>query len=356
MPVDLYFHPPRQELSLTNLANAGGFELPAGMATLHADTICEITEPVVGGFAFLDRVNARKSYNDLNRCTAILCRSQDLGKLQAMSVPAIGVDYPREVFQDTMTKLFPDSLGNCAVFADETAVDVMPNGARVARSAKLEEGVNVGPYAIIGDDVEIGRHTKIGTHTTIAQRCKIGRDCDIGDQISIQYALIGDHVTMASGVRLGQEGFGFVPRKDGLKKLPQLGRVVLQDNVELGANTTVDRGTLGDTSIGAGTKIDNLVQIAHNVKIGVSTVIAAHAGLSGSSRVGNFCMLGGRVGLADQVSIGDGAMIAAASGVMHDVPAGERWGGIPAQPMQTWFREAATLRKLAASSKNQKKQ
>ncbi|MEO1748041.1 MAG: UDP-3-O-(3-hydroxymyristoyl)glucosamine N-acyltransferase [Pseudomonadota bacterium] len=357
MPVDFNFHPPVRELTLKAVAEAGQFQLPENLdSELAVSAICQADEPVNGGFAFLERLKPGKLIDGLETCAAVLCAATVHQKLMGLGVKAVSVESPRAVFQDVLTALFPDSLGNCPIFADDVdGVIQLENGARVSKTAKIEADVHIGAFAVIGDDVEIGKDTRIGPNSVVARQCKIGRSCDIGDNVSIQYALIGDRVVLASGVRLGQEGFGFVPRHDGLRKMPQLGRVILQDHVEIGANTCVDRGALSDTSIGQGTKIDNLVQIGHNVQIGVSTVIAGHAGLSGSVKVGNFCMLGGRVSVADHLTIGDRVQIAGTSNLMNDIPAGERWGGSPAVPMQEAFRQYAALRKLTAASRKKDK-
>jgi UDP-3-O-[3-hydroxymyristoyl] glucosamine N-acyltransferase len=161
-------------------------------------------------------------------------------------------------------------------------------------------------------------------------------------------ALIGDRVVIHPGARIGQDGFGYLPGKSGHLKVPQICRVIVQDDVEIGAGATIDRGASRDTMIGEGTRIDNLVQIAHNVSIGRHCLIAGQAGISGSVTLGDHVMLGGQVGIADHLTIGDGAKIAAAAGVMHDVPAGERWVGAPAKPVREFFREVATLKRLAA--------
>ncbi|MEL6202673.1 MAG: UDP-3-O-(3-hydroxymyristoyl)glucosamine N-acyltransferase [Pseudomonadota bacterium] len=356
MPVDFNFHAPVEKLTLGELARAGSFQVPGTLdGKFEVSGICQADEPIRGGFAFIERVKPSIA-KGLSACGAVLCTATDLQKLIELDVPAIAVDNPRAAFQDVLTAFFPESLGICPVFDDEAGgVFQLDNGARISKTANIEPDVQIGAFAVIGDNAEVGSGTKIGPHTVVARRCKIGRDCDIGDNVSIQYALIGDGVVLASGVRIGQEGFGFVPRHDGLRKMPQLGRVILQDHVEIGANTTVDRGALSDTSIGQGTKIDNLVQIGHNVQIGVSTVIAGHAGLSGSVKVGSFCMLGGRVGIADHLTIGDRVQIAGTSNVMNDIPAGERWGGSPAVPMQEAFRQYAALRKLTASYRKKDK-
>ncbi|MEL6920815.1 MAG: UDP-3-O-(3-hydroxymyristoyl)glucosamine N-acyltransferase, partial [Pseudomonadota bacterium] len=307
--------------------------------------------------AFSEKLTAKGVPPGTDVLLGVLCKSEDVNAFVEAGVQhVLGTTDPRAAFQDAMTGIFPQSLGNTSTFdRGGPEFDHLPNGARVARTAELEDGVEVAANAVVGDAVRIGRGTRIGENAVIARRCKIGRNCDIGAGCVIQYALVGDRVVLSPGVKIGQEGFGFVPRATGLKKMPQLGRVVIQDDVEIGANSAVDRGTLGDTSIGQGTKLDNFVQVGHNVMIGISTVIAAHTGLSGSCRIGNFCMLGGRVGVADHVNVGDGARVAATSGVMHDIPPGEQWAGAPAQPAIQFFKQMATLRKQTLAAKKNTK-
>jgi len=185
----------------------------------------------------------------------------------------------------------------------------------------------------------------------IGPGCAIGAGGVIGAQVTIAFALIGDHVLIHPGARIGQDGFGFVSGPDGHLKIPQLGRVIIQDDVEIGANTTVDRGAGPDTVIGEGTKIDNLVQIGHNVRIGRHCVIAGQVGISGSTVLGDFVALGGKVGLSDHVTLGSGAQVAALSGVMRDIPPGEVHMGIPARPIREFMRETALLSRLAKKKK-----
>ena len=214
-------------------------------------------------------------------------------------------------------------------------------------SVRLGAEVTVGPNVVIGAHVEIGARTVIEANVVIGMGCAIGQDVTIGPSVSISHSLIGDRVVLHPGVRIGQDGFGFVMGAEGHLKVPQLGRVIVQDDVDIGANTTIDRGTSSDTVIGLGTKIDNLVQIGHNVKIGRGCVIAGLAGISGSTVLGDFVALGGQVGLADHVTVGSGARIGAQSGVMRDIPAGEVQLGSPAKPIKAFMREVAAVSRLA---------
>jgi UDP-3-O-[3-hydroxymyristoyl] glucosamine N-acyltransferase len=174
----------------------------------------------------------------------------------------------------------------------------------------------------------------------------VGRDSVIGAGATIAHALIGDRVIVHSGVRIGQDGYGYVLGPKGHEKIPQTRRVIIQDDVEIGANTTIDRGATRDTTIGEGSKIDNLVQIGHNVLIGRHCILAGQVGISGSVTIGDYAVLGGKVGVADHVTIGEGANLAGGSGVISDVPAGERWGGYPAEPGRDWMRGVWQLRRL----------
>jgi UDP-3-O-[3-hydroxymyristoyl] glucosamine N-acyltransferase len=218
----------------------------------------------------------------------------------------------------------------------------------VSPAARLEAGVVIAPGAVVGEGAEIGRGTVIGPGAVIGPGVAIGRDCQIGPRAVIGFSLLGDRVRILAGAVIGEPGFGAAPGPAGVVDIPQLGRVILQDGVTVGANTCIDRGAYDDTVIGENTKIDNQVQIAHNVRVGRNCAMAAHTGISGSVVIGDGAQFGGRAGVADHVTIGSGARIAAASGVMKDVPPGETWGGSPARPLKRWMRETAWTAKMAA--------
>lgn len=221
-------------------------------------------------------------------------------------------------------------------------------GPAIAHDAAIEVDVLLGSGVVVGAAAMIGRGTRIGANTVIGPGVTIGRDCDIAANVTIGFALIGDRVTICAGAVIGEPGFGATVGPKGLIDIPQLGRVILQDGVSIGANTTIDRGAYDDTVIGENTKIDNLVQIAHNVRVGRNCVMAAHTGISGSVVIGDGVQFGGRAGVADHVTIGAGARVGAAAGVMKDIPAGETWGGMPARPIRHWLKETAWLARMAS--------
>ena len=217
----------------------------------------------------------------------------------------------------------------------------LANEPAVHPEAELEEGVILGHGVVIGPGARIGARTEIAANAVIGPGVAIGRDCRIGPNATIGFALIGDRVQILSGAVVGEAGFGVAEAAGDKADVPQLGRVILQDGVTVGAGACIDRGAWDDTVVGENTKIDNLVQIAHNARIGRNCVLAGQAAVSGSATVGDNVQFGGRAGIVDHLTVGHGARIAAAAGVMRDVPAGETWAGAPAKPLRQFMREIA---------------
>ncbi len=260
-------------------------------------------------------------------------------------ITLLATEAPYQGYVAIARRLHGDALKPAALFEGRGIAKT----AVVHRDARLEDGVVVEPGAVVGPRAEIGSGTLIGANVVIGADVRIGRDCAVGPGSSVLYALIGDRVIMHPGVRIGQDGFGYV--QDGKRrhiKVPQTGRVIIQDDVEIGAGSAIDRGAGRDTTVGEGTKIDNLVQIGHNVTIGRHCIIVGLCGVAGSAVLGDYVMLGGQAGVADHPKVGEGARVAGGSGVARDVPPGDEWGGTPEMPMRDLVRLFGVVRKVAA--------
>lgn len=266
----------------------------------------------------------------------------------AVLVPA-GLEIPRE--GNTFIRV-PDphlALGRVLelFFPEEVPEPSVDATAHLGRGVELGTGVTVGPHAILGEGVRLGDRSQVGAFAYLEAGVEVGPDCRIAHSCSLlARTRLGARVRLHPGVRLGTEGFGYAAGSGGRVRIPQVGRCLIGDDVEIGANSTVDRGSLGDTIVGSGTKIDNLVHIGHNVRIGNNCVIVAQVGIAGSVEVGHDVILAGQAGVADHLRIGDGARIAAQAGVIGDVPPGTTYSGYPARPHREALRASAALLRL----------
>ncbi len=265
-----------------------------------------------------------------------------LAHLAPKAAALILSDRPRALF----ARLVPSLLRPRGLATGAPAVDP---------SAKLEDGVRIGHGAVIGAGAQIGAGSEIGANSVIGPGVTIGRRTVIASRVSISFALIGDDVAILSGAVIGEQGFGIAGDASGKIDVPHLGRVVIQDRVTIGANGCVDRGVFDDTVIGEDSKIDNLCHIGHNCLVGRGVVMAAFAGVSGSTVIGDGATLAGRVGIGDHRTIGAGATLAGAAAVMQDVPPGEIWMGYPAKPMRKFLREVAWLNRKSAGARDEGK-
>ena len=278
------------------------------------------------------------------RASACILTARDAGRAPSTTA-LLTSDTPYHSFARVLTLFYADALRGKAA-----ATAAGENGALVHASARIAAGVTIEPGAIVGREAVIGEGTVVAAGAVVGYRVVLGRDCYIGPGASVTHAILGDGVIVHSGARIGQDGFGFAMSRTGHLKVPQIGRVIIGSDVEIGANSTIDRGSLSDTVIGDGTKIDNLVQIAHNVVIGKHCVIVAQSGIAGSAELGDFVVMGAHSGVIGHVKVGSGAQIAGSAHVKDDVEPGARMGGTPARPFKEWAREIAAVRQLGKKS------
>lgn len=326
-------------MPLAVLVEKLGATLPEGAdgAQLISD-VRPLGEADPGQISFLDN---RKYLPQLatTRASACLIAPAFVARVPASTV-AIAIPQPYRAFAQALAIFYPDALH------PKTALS-SPADPLVHPTARIETGARIEAGAVVGREAQVGRGTVIAAGAVLGYRVCVGRDSYIGPGASLTNTLVGDRVIIHAGVRLGQDGFGFAMGPKGHLKVPQIGRVLIQDDVEIGANSCVDRGALNDTIIGQGTKIDNLVQIGHNAVLGRNCVIVAQVGISGSTELGDFVVMGGQSGVVGHVRIGSGAQIAGSSHVKDDVPPGARMGGTPAVSLRDFARQAAILQRLA---------
>ena len=335
------FFPKPEPVTLAQLATATGAVLGEGVdGTITIQSVAPLEAARPGDLSFLENAAYAEAAAGTG-ATACFIAPKFVEKL-APTTCALISNEPYRAYAKAAALLFPSALKPNSMFGTS---GIAP-GAFVHPDAQLEDGVIVDPGVVIGPHAQIGARTVLGAGAVIGPGVCIGRGSSIGPGATLQHALLGNRVIVHPGARIGQDGFGFAMGASHLK-VPQLGRVLIQDDVEIGANTTIDRGTTRDTVIGEGTKIDNLVQIGHNVMIGRHCVIVSHVGISGSSTLSDYVVLGGQCGVAGHITIGMGAQVGAQSGVMTNLAAGGRYLGSPAKPARQTMREVAALARLA---------
>jgi UDP-3-O-[3-hydroxymyristoyl] glucosamine N-acyltransferase len=326
----------REAVSLTLRAVAdlvGGRVV--GPGDLVIDRVAPLDEAGPGELGLLAQKRYAR-YLPTTRASAFLVGS-DLETLLPPRAPRVVVESPHRALRTLLLHFFPAHTPSAVVHP--TAV--------VGRRARLGVGVRIDPYAVIGEGAVVGDGTRIGAHCVLGPRTLVGSMCTLHPHVVV-YAdcVIGSQVVLHAGARIGSDGFGFTTSDGEHLKMPQVGRVVIEDDVEIGANSTIDRGSLGDTVVGRDVKIDNLVQIAHNVRVGAATMIAALVGIAGSTRIGRGAWLGGRASATNHLEIGDGARVTFGSTVTRDVPAHETVTGYPARPHREQLRAQALAGRL----------
>ncbi len=320
------------DLSVSELAALVGGQFASGAdGSARITGVASIAEARPGDVTFFGNTKYLPGLKTCQAAAAIV----PLDFAESISPIAIRCENPTLAFSKVLEKFAPPPL---------PVVPGIHPTAIVGEGAKLGPGVSVQPYVVIEPGAQVGARSYLGAGSYIGHNAAVGEDCHLADRVTVgSRCIVGNRVILHSGVVLGSDGFGFEFKEGRHVKIPQTGIVQVDDEVEIGANTTVDRARFGRTWIGAGTKIDNLVQIAHNVQIGKHCIICAQAGISGSSRLGDYAVLGGQVGTVGHIEIGRGAQIGAQSGVSKNVPPGEVWFGYPAMPLKDQKAQLARI-------------
>ena len=332
MPIDQRFYDYKGPQSLRTLLSTCGLACETAEDP-EITGLAPAASARAGDLCFVDG-NAKQAGETNPGATACFITEKAADGLPDTVIPLV-VDQPRYAHKIAGQALFglKDWLADGPEPAIHPTASIAP-GVHIGNGAAIGESARIGPGAAIGPGVQIGAGTVISANAII--RC----------------ALIGNSVTIHAGVSIGEAGFGVTAGPEGAEDVPQWGRVIIQDHVTIGANSCIDRGAFDDTIIGERTKIDNLVQIAHNVVIGRNVTMASFTGISGTSTIEDGVAMGGRVGVADHITIGAGAQLAAASGIMRNVPAGETWAGVPAKPIRQYFREVTWIQKQVSLKKS----
>ncbi|KAB2835699.1 MAG: UDP-3-O-(3-hydroxymyristoyl)glucosamine N-acyltransferase [Caedimonadaceae bacterium] len=335
--IDKHFYTPRGPFSIKELVQLSGVErvryAQAGHENDLVHSVASLDDAEPTELSVLHHPKYVKSFQSSK---SKFCVIHPEFESEAPEHMTLLIDpFPYRAYANIATTFFPDVENTFT--AQETPIHP---SARIGKNCIIETGVTIGPNAEIGDNCRLGAHTVVGPNV------RIGNNCSIAPHVTLFYCVIGNDCVIYPGVRIGQAGFGFFMDEKGHVKVPQLGRVIIENDVEIGANTTIDRGSLEDTLIGRGSRLDNLVQIAHNVKLGRGCVIVAQVGIAGSTQLGDYVIAAGQAGLAGHLKVGSKVRIAAQSGVMRNVEAGETIAGTPAVPVKQWHRQTVCLSKL----------
>ncbi|MEQ8333056.1 UDP-3-O-(3-hydroxymyristoyl)glucosamine N-acyltransferase [Nisaea sp.] len=307
------------------------------------EDIAAVEEATAGDICFVEN---RRYVGALASSAASVCiLPRNIADRAPDSLALIVSDRPRRAFAKIANLFYPEERAPTGVAAS-AAVDAV---------AHLGEGVSIGPGAVISAGAKLGDGVTVGANSFVGENVEVGAGSVVGENASLSHCLIGERVVIYPGARIGTCGFGFEADEAGVIKMPQLGRAIIEDDVEIGANSCVDRGSGPDTVIGRGTMIDNLVQIGHNVQVGKGCIICGQAGIAGSAKIGNYVVIAGQVGVAGHIELGDGVQVAAQSGVTSTTAPGEKIGGAPAVPMRDFRRQVAAIKSLGRRNKDLEK-
>ncbi len=331
---DLRFFTKPQSLTLAQIAGRIGAELhePEQAEYLIHD-VAALDVASEGQLSFLDNKKYRDQFSKTKAAACIV--HPDMVSFAPKGVRLLLSTSPYKAY----------ALAAQAFYPEQRPEPMISKFSNIHPDAKVGKDVFIGDFVTVGANAEIGNGVWIESHAAIGAGVILGDNVRIGNHATLSHCMIGNGTRIYPGARIGQDGFGFAIDPSGFVKVPQLGRVVIGERVEIGANTTIDRGASGDTVIGSGSWIDNLVQIGHNVKIGRGCILVAQVGVAGSSELGDFVVLAGQVGVAGHLKIGSMAKVAAQSGVTKDIPAREEWMGYPAMPMKRYLRQSVYLSK-----------
>ena len=327
--------------ALGAIADAVGGRLQDDAGALSVDDIAPLESAGPRDLSFLDNRKYVPAF-EASRAGACLVAA-DLAGRAPSGMKVVVCDEPYLAFALAARMFYPPEAPQPWLSPD----------ASIAQDAAVGDGCRVEAFAVVGAGAVVGERCHIGAGTVLGEGVVLGDDCRVGPSATLLCCVLGSRVAVDAGARIGTQGFGFAVGREGPVRSPHTGRVVIEDDVEIGANTTVDRGTTGDTVLGRGTMIDNQVQIAHNVRVGRGCILAGQVGLAGSVQIGDYAMLGGKTGVANHVRVGERVRVGALSGVTEDLPAGGTYLGAPAVPIKEFWRQQIALRRLASRGKGE---